>query len=716
MLMKTIFTYGMLAIALLAGSGRLQAQVNGTAAKAIASTAEKPVYYYIESAADGTVNMGANAGKDYRGNLLYVPNSTDGVNIKHDKLETITAVPLTIDHAIWQMIIVNDSVKLKNKATGLYMKDARFARTASATRFTAFPLNTAAPLQYSLKTSDQASPGVAWNSAANGNYIDRWGSTAPFSQVAWYFIVAPGSEANYAELYPAAVKVDLNAKITSTQAMLTTTAVGDQPGKFTEAARTALQGAIDAAQSVHDNAASGATEFEAAIENLNTAVQTYLGSCVKPAISDETTTKWYFLQGTRPANSYMTSTGSKAPILGRTVVPDDTQLWKFVANTKGTANGIALVNKATGEYLSANTPFNTAISSVDTMPSNNLRFIVSDIYTNKTARFWIENVTGSTPVFRLHAGNSNVLNWNGNAYDNSSWLILDYSFALKTFLSESLAKADDLLNKVSEGIVYTAENRTALGNAKSAAQTVYDNAASTDQQLIDAKAALDAAIGSHIATATVNPEKLLSENPGNYRWYRIKSTATHAYAKDKVISMGTRLTGAKFTFEAAVADDDKQLFRVELTDDKSKVKNIINKSAGHFMAPNGAISDTAFVANDFAVLKLTDGRSVNIKPTDVNALHAQESGAHMVNWAGDAGSASAWMFEFVVETPKVVTSTGATDASYRVVVRDRVISVEGADRFEVYSLTGQRLAHNVVLPAGVYIVKAPQFTVKVLVR
>lgn len=713
--MKKLFTYGMLALALVAGTGGVQAQVNGTAAKAIASTPEKPIFYYIESAADGSVNL-SGGGKDYRGNLLYVPNATSGVNIKHDKLETISAIPLTTDYAMWQMIIEKDTVKLKNKATGLYMKDARFGRTTSATRFTAFPLTTTGLLQYSLKTSDQVSPGVAWNSTANGNYIDRWGSTAPNSQVAWYFIVAPGSEANYAELYPAAIKADLAAKIVSTQSMLSTTAVGVQPGMFTESSRTDLLTAIQTAQSVHDNAASGATEYQTAITDLNNAGLAYLATCVKPSVSDATTTKWYFLQGTRPANSYMTSTGSKLPIIGKTVIPDDTQLWKFVANTKGSATGFALVNKATGEYLSANTPFNTAVSSIDTMPSNNLRFIVSDIYTNKTARFWIEHVTGSTPAFRLHAGNTNVMNWNGNAYDNSSWLILDYSNALKTFLSESLAKAGLLLNNVSEGIVYTAENRTTLSNAQVVAQAVYDNAASTDQQMIDAKATLDAAISSHIATAVVSPEKLLSENQGNYRWYQIKSTATHAYAKDKVISLGTRVVGGKFTFEPAVAGDDKQLFRVELTEDKLKVKNIINKSAGNFMAPNGAVSDTAFVANDFAITLLTDGRSVNIKPATVNALHAQESGTHMVNWAGDAGSASAWSFEFVMETPKVVTATTELQSDYRILVQNGRIVVEGVDSFEVYSVTGQRQSLNTELQQGVYIVKSAAFTAKVMIR
>lgn len=713
--MKTIFTYGMLALALLAGSGQLQAQVNGAAAKPIVSTVEKPVYYYIESAANGTVVLGTSVNNNLVGNLLYVPSYTTlPTNLKYDLKANITSE----DNAIWQLVNEGGVVKLKNKGSGLFMVDSRNGNTANTNNFLAESLNTqyTATSQYRLRNTNQTSPGVAWYSAANGNYLDRWGSSAPYSQVAWYFIVVPGSEANYEEFLVPSVKADLATKITSVQSVLTNSSEGNDVGKFTASSRTNLTNAIGIAQGVYDNTASTSSDYIAAISNLETAKLAYISAGVTPVISDETTTKWYFLQGSRPANSYMTSTGSKLPILGKTVIPDDTQLWKFVANTRGTANGFALVNKATGEYLSANTPFNTAIPSVDTVPTNNLKFIVSDIFTNKTARIWIENATGSVPAFRLHAGNSSVLNWNGNAYDNSSWLILDYSLALKTFLSESITKATVLLQNVSDGIVYTSENRTLLTNAIADAQAVYDNASTTDQQFKDAKVALDAAISSYAATAVVNPEKLLSENTGNYRWYRIKSTATHAYAKDKVISLGTRTVGGKFTFEAAVADDDKQLFRVELTEDKSKVKNIINKFAGNYLAPNGAVSDTAFVANDFAITLLVDGRSVNIKPAAANALHAQESGAHMVNWAGDAGSASAWLFEFVVETTNVLTSASELEFNYRVIVQDGRISVEGAESFEIYSVTGQRQQLNAVLSPGVYIVKSSAFAAKVLVR
>lgn len=489
MRMKSLFTICLTALALLAG--QLQAQVNGTASRPITSTVEKPVYYYIESAANGTVAMGANAAKNYLGNLLYAPTSTAGVQLKHELMATITGAGVSIDNAIWQIVNEGGVVKLKNKGTGLFLVDARFGNTANANQFIATALNTPAT-QYSLRNSNQTNPSVAWNNVANGNYIDRWGSTAANSQVAWFFIVAPGSEANYSEYYAQTLKIELLGSIT---------------------------------------------------------------------------------------------------------------------------------------------------------------------------------------------------------------------------------KAENLVSGfVSEGIVYTAENKTTMTDAIATAQAVYDNATSTDQQVLDAKTALDAAMTTYKATAVVNPEKLLSENTTNDRWYRIKNTATHVYAKDKVMSAGIRVTGEKFTYEVA-AEDDKQLFRVELTDDKTKIKNIINKKDGKFVAPTGAVSDTAFVVtNSFALNILTDGASLNIKPSSLAALHAQEANVHIVNWAGDAGSASAWVFEFALETPKVITSTTEIDSKYRVLVNNRTISVEGVNDYQIYSVTGQRQALNTRLQQGVYIVKSSEFTTKVMVK
>lgn len=65
----------------------------------------------------------------------------------------------------------------------------------------------------------------------------------------------------------------------------------------------------------------------------------------------------------------------------------------------------------------------------------------------------------------------------------------------------------------------------------------------------------------------------------------------------KVISAGARLSGEKYTYEAKAAEiSDAQLFRFELTEDKQKVQNIVNKLNGQYVSINGAIMDTAYYA------------------------------------------------------------------------------------------------------------------------
>lgn len=701
----------------------VNAQVNGTAAKPLVSTTDKPVYYYIESAANGTVVFSASVNNNLLGNLLYVPTYTTlPTNLKYDLKANIA----NADNALWQMVNEGGVVKLKNKGTGLVMVDSRNGNTDNTNNFLAEALNAqyAANSQYRLRNSNQTSPGVAWYSTANGNYLDRWGSMASNSQVAWFFLVAPGSEANYQDLYVSSVKSDLTVKITAMQTVLDNTSEGTDPGKFTADARTALTDAKNTAQAIYDNVSSTVENYLTAITDLETAKWTYLSSAIKPVISDATATRWYFLQGLRPANSYMTSTGSKAPILGKTVIPDDTQLWKFVANTKGTANGFAIVNKATGEYLSANTPYNTAINSTDTIPANNLQFIASDIFTNNTVRFWIENASGSTPAFRLHAGNSSILNWNGNAYDNSSWLILDYTATLKALLQTSLTNAQNSLAVSVEGTdfgQYAAADRSNLQTAITTAQGVYDNAAAIDSQIMDAATALNAAIETYKTTINSNPVSLLSSDAKKYRWYWIRSYATNAnaaYCFGKVISAATRTIGAKYTYEEKAASfSDGQLFRFELTTDQTKVLNIIDKM-GNYMAADGTIATGSTAGNDFTLTPLTDGIAFWIKPTSLDPIHAQQTNADIVNWNNTAGSASAWVFDFALESLKVPTANAeVSTTNYIVRSNNGIITVDGVDNFEVYSVTGQKQNINSRLQAGAYLVKINKSnTLKVMVK
>ncbi|MHB9054640.1 MAG: hypothetical protein ACYC2P_00610 [Paludibacteraceae bacterium] len=722
------------ALIIISAAQFVNAQVNGTAAKPLVSTTDKPVYYYIESAADGTVKMGSNAGKNYLGNLLYEstatgssgsPSSVTAWMLKHDLMATITGAGYSIDNALWQIVDEGGVVKLKNKGTGHFMIESRWAYTSTTAQFITTSLNTPAT-QYCFRNSTQTSFGVAWNNAANGNYIDRWSYTGANSQIAWFFLVAPGSETNYQDLYVSAVKSDLAAKITAMQTVLDNTSEGTDPGKFTADARTAFANAKSAAQTIYDNASSTVENYLTTITNLETAKWTFLSSAIKPIISDATTTRWYFLQGLRPANSYMTSTGSKAQILGKTVIPDDTQLWKFVANTRGTANGFAIVNKATGEYLSANTPFNTAISSTDTIPTNNLQFIASDIFTNNTTRFWIENAAGSTPAFRLHAGNSSILNWNGNAYDNSSWLVLDYINTLKVLLQTSLTNAQNLLAASVEGSdvgQYPAANRADLQTAITNAQGIYDAPASTDAQIKDAAVALNAVIDAYKASrilpvaysGTINTGylytlKLVQPGSGNDGYY-LSNPRTDA-------NNGLDANRPYATFSSLI-DPATTVWQFAASTTTGKYILVSSRRANEYLDEEGRVRDASSYADNSwttktlmqSTLTYTEGTTLLIVNIDANSNYYTVGIASGATLGRNATNWSTFLLQQYIPTGNINTKGGSAKA-YAV---NGSIKVTDTDNFSVFTITGAKVQNKNLKP-GIYFAKTATQTFKVFVK
>ena len=487
--MKKNFTYCLMALLIfISFVTPVNAQVNGTAAKPLVSTVDKPVYYYVESAWNGTPSLN-NTSIDARGNLMYAPTGTSGVQLKHNPMATITS-SLSADNAIWQVVSENGIVKLKNKGVGLYLNESKFAATTPSLSVTFTPI-TVDPNQYNIKNNSTSSI-VAWtNSNCDRLTSQYWGANGA---AAWYFIVVPGSEANYNEALAVQARLNLDAKILDAQNLLALTVEGS-------------------------------------------------------------------------------------------------------------------------------------------------------------------------------------------------------------------------------GFVYSAESRSALSSAISDAIAVQADNNKTKAEIETAIATLNNAMNTYKTSGSVNPVSLLSASASNYRWYWIKSTSTLAYAQNKVISKGTRVVGDKFTFEAKAAEPaDVQLFRFELTDDQTKILNIINKT-DVYMASSGAVATASTVDNSFSLISLSDGRSFNIKPTSVAAIHGQENGAAIVNWAGDVGSASAWMFEFAMETAKVTTSLNdANQSDYKVRVFDHMITVDGEYEFEIYSVTGQKQNKYNSLSDGVYFVKLKDATIKVVVR
>ena len=121
-------------------------------------------------------------------------------------------------------------------------------------------------------------------------------------------------------------------------------------------------------------------------------------------MSNDNNEVWYYIQGTRPANTYMTApaAGAGTQVKDLAVIPDETQLWKLVAN----GDGFALQNKGSLEYLQTDLPSDKNLNTQANMPTKALRFITSSETSNKAYRFWIENTTSSTEAYRLHAGGS----------------------------------------------------------------------------------------------------------------------------------------------------------------------------------------------------------------------------------------------------------------------------------------------------------------------
>lgn len=427
------------------------------------------------------------------------------------------------------------------------------------------------------------------------------------------------------------------------------------PGNRSSEVQNALKSAITAANTVYDNAQSTDGDYETAGNALRTALATYNAApfTINPVISsaDNTNEKWYFFQGTRPANTYMTTNGVGAGVASKTVIPDDTQLWKIVANPNSPGTGYALVNKANGGYLNADANNDTQITTIATMPARNIVFNLSNIYTNGVARFWVENA-GTTSAstsgftFRLHAGVTNVLNWSGNRYDNSSWLLMDYSISLKGFLKEAIASAQAVVNDaIPVGTAlgqYPADAKPALSTAIAIAQAVYDNQAATDAEIKSAVTAINTATTickGKRSDAVVST----AENP---RWYVIRnllrtdanSVKNHVITANGVVEDGVLLC-------RVLANNNDQLWRFEYSP-TGGVK-VINAAR-----PTLGIDDSGYdVVQKLVSVNKASGYIIDIlgsgyKLTSIagNQLHEKDNG-NLVSYNDVAGTASNWAIE-----------------------------------------------------------------------
>jgi hypothetical protein len=564
----------------------------------------------------------------------------------------------------WWKIVTNGTAgyALKNKQTGEYLNTDIGVTIGNATNtpITTIATAPATSVVFNVSTAAGAPVGSVWIENINAypgvvnNYFRLHDGVAPVvkdnvtnsaDNCSWLIV----------DLNSVDLKSGLNSTITTVTAKLTTTTPtvpSLNPGNYPAQARTDLQTAINTATAAYNNSNLTNTDYLNATIALNAALTTYNASFILPFVSsvDATNEKWYFFQGQRPANTYLTNSVAGGAIIPATVIPDDTQLWKIVPN----GAGVALVNKVTGSYINTdatNAGNNAVISSVTTMPVKPVHFVASNILTNGVTRFWVEDLSTTfastaTVNFRLHAGLTNILNYFGDRNDFSSWQLMDYSISLKGFLNDAITAAQAVVNDaIPVGTAlgqYPADAKPTLTTAITVAQAVYNNATATDAQIKSAISALNAAVivcnGSR-GTAVVST----AQNP---RWFVIKNmlrTDANAVTNQVISANGVAENGGLICETQANTND--QLWRFEA----SAIGGVKIVSAAQ---PTLAIQDAGYnVQQKFAAIANASSYIIDILGTGYkltstvgNPLHDNPAGL-LYTWTDVAGSATNWTIE-----------------------------------------------------------------------
>ena len=606
-------------------------QVNGPAAAPAVSTAEAPVYYFIESASDGSFTFNSFTG-DFRGNVMISPTAAG--KIIHNKLSTAP----TINHALWQLIDVAGTTLLKNKATGFYMVGSyNVGTTTTGNGFTAEVIT---GNQYKIKTADA---GTSYTNTWKNNLCDRVNTGFQANSLtAWYFITYS----------------PLTAAVAYAQSLLTNTKTGPNPGQYTAANRQVLQNAINAAIVARDNGDS--SDDDAAVTTLNAAVTTYQSSKNGIKISDATNQYWYWIKGLRGITAtslYAENMGNGLQILNKDKAQKDEQLWKIVVN----GSGYALVNKKNGQYMNTAIATNTIMLASTTAPATAVYFNKSTYATdavNFIDYFLVENTTTSaSATFRMHAGatthNWGLMNWTGDASDNCSFQFLMYD--PNDVLSSAILDNETQYAKSIVGTnpgTYTTANKAVYRAAIDAAIAVNDNSASTTEQKTAAVAALETARTTFMATR--NAIKL--STAGNETWYYIVS-ANATYSNGQVMTNQNNTAGTTILYAAKSLDPNKLW---KFTDAGNGKVAISNMASSLYISATPKTTGTTTTAVGFNVTGLDDAQFL-FKADGQDYLHAQEAGTIIVTWSTSTlSSASAWKLDELpaasVNQPVVINS------------------------------------------------------------
>lgn len=245
MKLKTITFLTSLLLAIMGIS--LNAQINGKAFQPINSTTSNPIYFYIESASNGTVQANGLT-TNARGKVIY-PNG-NGSKMKYGD------IPSNNENALWAFIADADGVKLQNKGTSYYLIESHTASSNTTNTAVSYESIEGATNQFAIRNTNVPSYMLAWKN----DLLDRWKPhLGANSMTAWYIILPK----------------DINVAIDNATNVLANTIEGNGPNQFPTNVRATLQLEIDLAKITKNNSNATNDQKETAAMTLNDAIVTY---------------------------------------------------------------------------------------------------------------------------------------------------------------------------------------------------------------------------------------------------------------------------------------------------------------------------------------------------------------------------------------------------------------------------------------------------------
>lgn len=440
----------------------------------------------------------------------------------------------------------------------------------------------------------------------------------------------------------------LKDEIAASTKVLNSISVGERPGQITEENRNQLFMTLELAQSTLDDPTSTAANCMSAVDELVAISSIFKANVTAPQISTGGNDHWYLFQNTSIPGKYLQSMGSAASVYSKAFTSgDDTQLWKIVANTNGTADGYALQNKATGEFINTDVANDTDVPTISALPIVNLTAVISNVITDGAYRYWIKSTTAS-PSFLMHNGSGDATK---NLTGGGTWLIIPSEDGELVEYLTARSKVRSFYDASVEGVEfgqYLAEKRTIFLNFI-VAQEAKDASTMSKADLLSSTQAINDALSAYVCNGDLSTLSSVTK----FKWFRLISnpapTATYCYGK-AMSSVGRTVDMAtyqgKFTYASKDLNSDNQLFRFVMNLEDTKATTIVNKANGYYMGLSGNILSTPAADNEFEITRLNN-ESFWIKPTTSSPLHAADYNTEILNWNDGLGSASSWKLEYV---------------------------------------------------------------------